>query len=102
MRPALMGLQGGNMEFSDVKGEPDEVNPEIRVQGQCVITGEIWSVVVKVHQMENWIHQTSIGGPCEDLSDRVCITNFFPDLNSDGREFLISGISPTGWKEVFG
>jgi len=30
------------------------------------------------------------------------VQNAFPQLNSEEREFLISGVTPKEWKEVFG
>ena len=100
MKPALMGLQGGYMEFT---GVDDEFHPtQVRIQGRCVITGEIWSVVVKTEQMEEWMKESGIGGTSDRLGDIVYIQHCFPDLNADGCEWLISGISPPGWEETFG
>ena len=30
------------------------------------------------------------------------VQNAFPDLNVDQREFLVSGITPTEWNNIFG
>jgi len=30
------------------------------------------------------------------------VQNVFPHLNSEEREFIVSGITPQEWKEVFG
>jgi len=30
------------------------------------------------------------------------VQNIFPNINSDGREFLISGVTPTEWVNAFG
>lgn len=36
------------------------------------------------------------------MSPRVMIQDAFPDLNASEREFLISGVSPEDWNEMFG
>ena len=30
------------------------------------------------------------------------VQSIFPNMNVDGREFLISGVTPTEWAETFG
>ena len=92
MKIALMGLQGGNMELAPVGDDPNR----IRVQGRCVITNEVWSVVVQADQMAKWKKLLN------SSDERPGVEDCFPGLNTAGREWLISGISPTGWKEMFG
>jgi hypothetical protein len=59
------------------------------ISGNCVFTGIPYSVVVKTSGVKRFL-------------DGVHAQTAFPELNSDDREFLISGISPKGWKEMFG
>lgn len=60
-----------------------------RVTGNCVFTGEEYSIVVPTDGLMNWM----AGEPAQFA---------MPEVNADDREFLISGISPKGWKQTFG
>ena len=60
-----------------------------KVTGNCKFTGEEYSVTVSMIGLHEWI-----GG--------VHIQDALPGVSADDREFLISGISPKGWKETFG
>lgn len=57
--------------------------------GPCIKTGEEYSVSVKAPDLYKY-HQGEY------------IQNAFPYLSTDDREFLMSGYSPKGWKEIFG
>jgi hypothetical protein len=35
-------------------------------------------------------------------SDRPYIQDFFPELNADEREFLLTGVTPEEWNRFFG
>lgn len=61
----------------------------VTLRGNCVITGEEYSVSVLVEELNNYL----MGDLAQDA---------FPNLNSDDREFLISGCSPKGFDKVFG
>jgi len=57
--------------------------------GPCDITGEPYSVVL----------------PAEGLfkyNNGAHVQDAFPKLSREDREFIISGISPKGWRETFG
>jgi hypothetical protein len=60
-----------------------------KVTGLCKFTGEEYSCVVPVDGLTRFIKgehaQTAL-----------------PSVSADDREFLISGISPAGWKKTFG
>lgn len=60
-----------------------------RVFGPCVFTGEEHSCVVPSDGLQRFLAgehaQTAL-----------------PNVSADDREFLISGISPAGWKKTFG
>lgn len=57
--------------------------------GPCVITGKPYSVTVKGADLYKY-HQGAL------------IQDAFPDVSVDDREFMISGVSPEGWKFTFG
>jgi len=83
--PSIQGIRGGLMV--PIVLDKDR----LRIQGRCVRTNELWSVVVPHEEFRFWINnQTEM------------IQVAFPSLNADGREFLLSGISPHGWEELFG
>ena len=60
-----------------------------KITGNCVITGEEYSCTVPTAGLQRWL-------------DGDLIQNAMPDVSLDDREFLISGISPTGWDKAFG
>lgn len=57
--------------------------------GPCKVTGKPYSVTVKAARLYKY-RQGSL------------IQRAFPTLSADDREFLISGYSPEGWRQVFG
>ena len=56
--------------------------------GKCVMTGKPYSVKCPAEGMFK-------------INQGALIQNAFPGMSLDDREFLISGISPEGWKETF-
>jgi hypothetical protein len=60
-----------------------------RVFGKCVFTGEEYSCLVPTDGLEK-------------LLAGVHAQVAMPSVSADDREFLISGISPKGWKQAFG
>jgi len=67
----------------------------LRVRGgvvltrNCMFTGREHSVALTTDQWDRWC-----------MSDDL-IQNVLPELSTDDREFLISGISPEGWSKAF-
>ena len=59
------------------------------ISGKCVFTGEIYVVIAKKSEYLKW-------------QQGEVIQRAMPSLSKDDREFLISGISPKGWKQAFG
>ena len=59
------------------------------ISGKCVFTGEFYSVIVNRDEYIKWERG--------ELIQRA-----MPNLSAEKREFLISGISPKGWKQTFG
>jgi hypothetical protein len=55
-----------------------------RVFGKCMFTGTEHSVVVKTVELRSWLAGISI-------------QNAMPKTSADDREFLLSGITPSGW-----
>jgi hypothetical protein len=60
-----------------------------KVSGACKFTGEEYHCVVPMEGLARFIE----GEHAQDA---------LPSISADDREFLISGISPTGWKQAFG
>lgn len=58
-------------------------------KGKCKKTGKPYEVIVPAQGLFNY-------------NQGMLIQNAFPDLSADDREFLMSGLSPEGWKLVFG
>ena len=56
--------------------------------GPCVITGEPYSVEVK-------------GSELHKMRERDCILQL-KSLDTDQREFLITGVTPAGWAKLTG
>jgi hypothetical protein len=67
----------------------NEAGDMAKVTGNCKFTGEEYSVTVPTAGLQEWL-------------DGVHIQDALPGVSADDREFLISGISPKGWKETFG
>lgn len=60
------------------------------VMGKCVVTGEPFSVEVPSFGLHQW------------LEGKTLIQDALPNTSPEEREFLITGTSPKGWKELFG
>jgi hypothetical protein len=60
-----------------------------RVSGRCVFTGESYECTVPTVGLQAW----QSGAPIQWA---------LPDVPAEEREFLISGISPSGWQKTFG
>jgi len=93
MEPALNGLSGGKMHVEVIKGEDGQPS-SARIMGKCVVTGETWSVKCDAIQTVVYMHQLAKGDP-------PLIQDAFPDMSADAREWLLSGISPEGWKRMY-
>lgn len=63
-------------------------NGSTTIEGNCVITGKPHSVTVVTSQLVKW-------------QQGALIQDAFPNLHTEDREFLQSGISPEGWKKAF-
>lgn len=59
------------------------------IAGNCIVTGKLYSVIVQKRSYVAW-------------QQGELVQNAFPELSKEDREFLISGTSPEGWKEIFG
>jgi len=66
-------------------------NGKGKAVGPCYKTGEEYSTAV-----------FDIIGYMSWILDKNPIQECLPELNDEDREFLISGISPKGWQEIFG
>jgi len=63
-------------------------NDEVIIKGPCFVTHKEYSVTVSLKSFLAW-----------EISDHI--QDAMPDLSAGDREFLISGTSPEGWKELF-
>ena len=81
---AIRGLRGGYMHRFKLNDR------RTRIMGRCVKNNSLWSVVVLNKELEVW-----------DQQPNQLMQVAFPSLNADGREFLISGISPSGWQQIY-
>ena len=59
------------------------------VTGRCQMNGKEHTVSVPTAGIFKW-------------NDGMHIQDAMPETSAEDREFLISGISPTGWTEMFG
>ena len=55
--------------------------------GPCVLTRKPYMVVVKISELQKW-------------QNGELIQKAMPDVSIDDREFLISGISPSGFEPI--
>jgi hypothetical protein len=60
-----------------------------RVSGNCVFTREPYACLVPTAGLQRWL-----------AGERI--QSAMPEVPAEDREFLISGISPTGWDRQFG
>jgi hypothetical protein len=66
-----------------------ERDGRIRFSGPCVVTGKLFSVVVSQQGAHNYFEENALA------------QDAFPELSHEEREFLISGVSPEGWRQLF-
>ena len=86
MDKATNGLLGGNMSVVHLD------NGDYLIEGTCVVTDEYFEVQVP-RTIQDYIDQKD---PSKMIQD------YLPNESAETREFLISGISPMGWKKMFG
>ena len=67
-------------------------NGDYLIEGTCVVTDEYFEVQVP-RTIQDYIDQKD---PSKMIQD------YLPNESPETREFLISGISPMGWKQMFG
>jgi hypothetical protein len=67
----------------------DNEDGTTRVSGKCTFTGEEYQCTVPTEELRRFL-------------DGVHAHIAMPSVSADDREFLISGISPAGWKKAFG
>ncbi len=56
--------------------------------GPCIITKKLYSVLISEQNAMNYYQ---LGMKAQEA---------FPELPAEQREFLISGVSPEGWKQI--
>lgn len=65
-----------------------ERNGKVRLCGRCV-AGKLFSLVVSREGAHSYFENCALAQEA------------FPELFKEEREFLISGVSPGGWKQIF-
>ena len=60
----------------------------VTIEGHCVVTKQPHSITVLNSELDKWLEG--------DISIQHCI-----NVEADDREFLMTGISPDGWKIMF-
>jgi glutamate formiminotransferase len=62
------------------------------VRRYCALTRQVeeMEIPVTLERLDDW------------QQNRRLVKEAFPDLTADQREFLLSGIKPEKWKEIFG
>lgn len=71
--------------------EPTPDGPVVVFTGPCMVTGKPHTVRAPKSGVDAYA-----ANPRGSYIQTV-----FPDMSADDREFLISGISPDGWKQTF-
>jgi hypothetical protein len=71
------------------KSYPGNVMELHTVVNKCLITRKIYSVRVNIDDYMNW------------RNGSLLAQQAFPYLSAGDREFLISGISPEGWDQMY-
>jgi hypothetical protein len=62
----------------------------ITVTGRCKETGKTYSIDYPIQGLTDWL-----------TGKERYIQRAMPNVSAADREFLISGISPEGWKQLF-
>ena len=65
-----------------------ETEGTYRVRGSCMVTGKEYEATYPKDGVVRWL-------------DGAHIQDAMPDVSAGDREFLISGISPAGWEQLF-
>jgi hypothetical protein len=61
--------------------------------------------IVRISELSNEMHAMNLDVTEEQLQNYdkgMHIQNAFPNLNSDEREFIMTGITPKEWTDAFG
>ena len=92
LKPAVNGFSGGEMNVEILPGQGSHLH-KARILGKCVVTGDLYAVECDALVLLDYMLQLA-----EDKAP--LIQRVFPEMKSEDREFLISGISPEGWKRM--
>ena len=65
-----------------------ETAESYRLSGPCAVTGEVYEATYPKDGIDKWLNG-------------AFIQDAMPDVSAGDREFLISGISPAGWDQMF-
>jgi hypothetical protein len=85
-----------NVKFVTKKKAIQLNNTQMKMVGGCCICGDYYETApFSIAKYEEWVD-------AEVRGIVILIQNQFPELSRGDREFLITGISPRGWVEMFG
>jgi hypothetical protein len=73
----------------DQRAEATLSDGRVTVTGNCFVTGNEHSVNVPLAGFKKW-------------ESGMMIQAAMPGVSAEDREFLISGTSPAGWRQLFG
>ena len=94
LEPAKGGLKGGKMTWEILPPHADSERSRARLIGKCVVTGELHSMECDGRAFAEYLIKATFG-------TEPVIQEAFPDMKPEDREFIVSGISPEGWKRCF-
>jgi hypothetical protein len=63
------------------------------VERKSIVTGKVYEMDINITQQQLFDFMNGRSGLAQEA---------FPDLSLDEREFIISGIHPTEWEQLFG
>jgi len=63
------------------------------VERKSIVTGKVYEMDINITQQQLFDFMNGRSGLAQEA---------FPDLSVDEREFIISGIHPTEWEQLFG
>lgn len=94
LAPAKHGLKGGNMSWEILPPLAGSDRSRARLIGKCVVTGDLHAVECDGREFILYLVRLSEG-------TEPVIQEAFPEMKPEDREFIVSGISPAGWKRWF-
>lgn len=82
------------MKFNTI--DDSGIKAEVTITRRSDLSGVTRSMTmpIPVEKWDRWLNTPP--------SERPHVQDYFPELNADQREFILTGITPEEWEEVFG